>query len=100
MFALSVKDTCRGDVKVKLGLPTFSISKSLPRFWPRPVPGTEEFLSSLSRVELKSEPAAFFLVEAGVALVGAVRWRCAMSNSRLRSWASCLFSSVSLRRRS
>jgi len=41
--------------------PTFSKSISRPRLVPRPVTGTEECRSSLPRIELKSEPAVFFL---------------------------------------
>lgn len=88
------EDALKGDE----ASPTFSISKSLPRFCPRPVAGTDEFLSSLPRVELRSEPAAFFFDETVVAL-GAARWR-RWSISFLRFLASSLFSSLSFRRRS
>lgn len=65
---LDTEDALKGDETS----PTFSISKSLPRFCPRPVAGTDEFLSSLPRAELRSEPAAFFFDETVVAL-GAAR---------------------------
>ena len=60
--------------------------------------GTEECRSSLPRVELRSEPAAFFLDDVGGPLGAArCRWE---SMSFLRFCASSLFSSVNLRNRS
>lgn len=91
---LDTEDTPKGDVT----LPTLSKSKSLPRF-PRPAAGTDECLSSLPpRVELRSEPAAFFFDDVAIALVDA---RCRrLSISFFRFFASSRFSSLSLRRRS
>lgn len=92
---LDTEDVPKGDVT----WPTLSKSKSLPRFCPRPAAGTDEFLSSLPpRVELRSEPAAFFFDDVAIALVDA---RCRrLSISFFKFFASSLFSSFSLRRRS
>lgn len=77
-------------------LPIFSISRCLPRFCPRGVVGTDEFLSSLPRVELGSEAAAFFFGEI-VVNPRAVRFRgCFVSF--LSFLASSLFESLNLRR--
>lgn len=88
---------------------TFSISKSLPRFCPLPLPtaGSDECLSSLPCADPKSDPTTprFFDAAAAAAAaapdLGTVRWRAAsVSLPFFRFLASSLFSSVSLSRRS
>ena len=84
-----------GEELEEIDEPTFSISLSRPRFRPRP--GGRDCRSSLPRAELRSEPAVFFFAD--LLDLAAVRGFIS-SISRLRLVASCLFSSVSLRKRS
>lgn len=92
---ISLGDVLEGEELEESDERTFSISLSRPRFCPRP--GGRDCRSSLPRLEPRSEPAFLFFMD--LADFAAVRGFIS-SISRLRLVASCLFSSVSLRKRS